>query len=158
MLYSCLTSHLQQVHVHVYQGILYQQDAELHQIAHYITSLGNHPLLRTFQLSITELVSLMSRGIIYVWVQMSRYMYMYYDLIEAHVSAESAVSFVILLFLTQARFLEFKIQNMVGSCDVKFPIRLEGLVVAHSQFSRCSCYTVYTIATYNLYRDTGTYM
>ena len=25
---------------------------------------------------------------------------------------------------------------MVGSCDVKFPIRLEGLVVAHSQFSR----------------------
>jgi len=34
-----------------------------------------------------------------------------------------------------ARFREFKIQNMVGSCDVKFPIRLEGLVVAHSQFS-----------------------
>ena len=23
-------------------------------------------------------------------------------------------------------FLDFKIQNMVGSCDVKFPIRLEG--------------------------------
>ncbi|KAL5463595.1 hypothetical protein EMCRGX_G032508 [Ephydatia muelleri] len=34
-----------------------------------------------------------------------------------------------------ARFMEFKIQNMVGSCDVKFPIRLEGLVVQHSQFS-----------------------
>lgn len=34
-----------------------------------------------------------------------------------------------------ARFMEFKVQNMVGSCDVKFPIRLEGLVVAHSQFS-----------------------
>lgn len=32
--------------------------------------------------------------------------------------------------------MEFKIQNMVGSCDVKFPIRLEGLVVKHSQFSR----------------------
>ena len=26
-----------------------------------------------------------------------------------------------------ARFADFKIQNMVGSCDVKFPIRLEGL-------------------------------
>ena len=25
---------------------------------------------------------------------------------------------------------------MVGSCDVKFPIRLEGLVLTHSQFSR----------------------
>ncbi|KAK8399572.1 hypothetical protein O3P69_003557 [Scylla paramamosain] len=34
-----------------------------------------------------------------------------------------------------AKFMEFKIQNMVGSCDVKFPIRLEGLVLTHSQFS-----------------------
>ena len=33
--------------------------------------------------------------------------------------------------------MEFKIQNMVGSCDVKFPIRLEGLVVQHQQFCRC---------------------
>ncbi len=24
---------------------------------------------------------------------------------------------------------------MVGSCDVKFPIRLEGLVLTHSQFT-----------------------
>ncbi|KAG8222051.1 hypothetical protein J437_LFUL000495 [Ladona fulva] len=36
----------------------------------------------------------------------------------------------------QAKFLDFKIQNMVGSCDVKFPIRLEGLVLTHGQFSR----------------------
>ena len=35
----------------------------------------------------------------------------------------------------QAKFKDFKIQNMVGSCDVKFPIRLEGLVLTHSQFS-----------------------
>ncbi|KAI6661952.1 TATA-box-binding protein-like [Oopsacas minuta] len=34
-----------------------------------------------------------------------------------------------------AKFKDFKIQNIVGSCDVKFPIRLEGLVFAHSQFS-----------------------
>jgi len=34
-----------------------------------------------------------------------------------------------------AKFKDFKIQNMVGSCDVKFPIRLEGLVLTHSQFS-----------------------
>ncbi|XP_030619315.1 TATA box-binding protein-like protein 2 [Delphinapterus leucas] len=34
-----------------------------------------------------------------------------------------------------ARFLDFKIQNMVGSCDVRFPIRLEGLVLSHQQFS-----------------------
>ncbi len=34
-----------------------------------------------------------------------------------------------------AKFKEFKIQNMVGSCDVKFPIRLEGLVLTHSQFT-----------------------
>jgi len=35
----------------------------------------------------------------------------------------------------QTKFKDFKIQNMVGSCDVKFPIRLEGLVLTHSQFS-----------------------
>ncbi|KAH8415772.1 hypothetical protein KR222_000716 [Zaprionus bogoriensis] len=35
----------------------------------------------------------------------------------------------------QAKFLDFKIQNMVGSCDVKFPIRLEGLVLTHCNFS-----------------------
>ncbi|KAK1875493.1 TATA box-binding protein-like protein 2 [Dissostichus eleginoides] len=34
-----------------------------------------------------------------------------------------------------ARFTDFKIQNMVASCDVCFPIRLEGLVLTHQQFS-----------------------
>lgn len=32
-------------------------------------------------------------------------------------------------------FKEFKIQNMVGSCDVKFPIRLEGLYFNHQMFA-----------------------
>ena len=30
---------------------------------------------------------------------------------------------------------DFTIQNMVGSCDVQFPIRLEGLALAHSKFA-----------------------
>ncbi|KAA6423517.1 MAG: TATA-box-binding 1 [Trebouxia sp. A1-2] len=30
---------------------------------------------------------------------------------------------------------DFKLQNIVGSCDVKFPIRLEGLAYAHGLFS-----------------------
>jgi transcription initiation factor TFIID TATA-box-binding protein len=34
-----------------------------------------------------------------------------------------------------AVFKEFKIQNIVGSCDVKFPIRLEGLAYSQSLFS-----------------------
>lgn len=34
-----------------------------------------------------------------------------------------------------AQFREFKIQNIVGSVDVKFPIRLEGLAFAHGHFS-----------------------
>ncbi|MFS7998596.1 putative TATA-box binding protein [Helianthus anomalus] len=34
-----------------------------------------------------------------------------------------------------ARFKDFKIQNIVGSCDVKFPIRLEGLAYSHGAFS-----------------------
>lgn len=32
-------------------------------------------------------------------------------------------------------FKDFKVQNMVGSCDVRFPIRLEGLATAHSRFA-----------------------
>jgi len=34
-----------------------------------------------------------------------------------------------------AHFKDFKIQNIVGSCDVKFPIRLEGLAYSHGAFS-----------------------
>jgi len=33
-----------------------------------------------------------------------------------------------------AQFKDFKIQNIVGSCDVKFPIRLEGLAYSHGFF------------------------
>ncbi|KAJ7754907.1 TBP-domain-containing protein [Mycena olivaceomarginata] len=33
------------------------------------------------------------------------------------------------------KFSELKIQNIVGSCDVKFSIRLEGLAYRHGQFS-----------------------
>ncbi|XP_076252468.1 TATA-box-binding protein isoform X1 [Rhynchophorus ferrugineus] len=33
------------------------------------------------------------------------------------------------------KFLDFKIQNMVGSCDVKFQIRLEGLALVHGSLS-----------------------
>ncbi|ABW98303.1 tfIID (nucleomorph) [Hemiselmis andersenii] len=32
------------------------------------------------------------------------------------------------------KFLDFRIQNIVASCDVKFPIRLESLAHAHNQF------------------------
>jgi len=35
----------------------------------------------------------------------------------------------------EAKFSEFRIQNIVGSCDVRFPIRLEGLAYSHEQFS-----------------------
>lgn len=35
-----------------------------------------------------------------------------------------------------AQFKDFKIQNMVGSCDVKFPIRLEGLAWSHGHFAQ----------------------
>jgi transcription initiation factor TFIID TATA-box-binding protein len=38
-----------------------------------------------------------------------------------------------------AKFTDFKIQNIVGSCDVKFPIRLEGLAYSHGHFSSVSC-------------------
>ena len=34
-----------------------------------------------------------------------------------------------------AQFTEFKIQNVVGACDVDFPIRLEGIANEHQRFS-----------------------
>ena len=34
-----------------------------------------------------------------------------------------------------AKFTDFKIQNIVGSCDIRFPIRLEGLASRHHHFS-----------------------
>jgi transcription initiation factor TFIID TATA-box-binding protein len=34
----------------------------------------------------------------------------------------------------QCRFTEFKVQNIVASCDVRFPIRLEGLAYTHNHF------------------------
>jgi len=37
-----------------------------------------------------------------------------------------------------ATFKEFKVQNIVGSCDVKFPIRLEGLAFGHQLFTHVS--------------------
>lgn len=33
---------------------------------------------------------------------------------------------------------DFKIQNVVGSADVKFPVRLEGLAFAHNLFCSVS--------------------
>ncbi|KAF2297639.1 hypothetical protein GH714_001832 [Hevea brasiliensis] len=44
-----------------------------------------------------------------------------------------------------AKFKDFKIQNIVGSCDVKFPIRLEGLAYSHGAFSsvRDETYTAF---------------
>ncbi|URE12334.1 hypothetical protein MUK42_21839 [Musa troglodytarum] len=33
-----------------------------------------------------------------------------------------------------AKFKDFKIQNMLSSCDIKFPIRLEGLSYSHDAF------------------------
>ena len=40
--------------------------------------------------------------------------------------------------LTLAWLQDFKIQNVVGSADVKFPVRLEGLSFAHSLFCSVS--------------------
>lgn len=37
-----------------------------------------------------------------------------------------------------SKFTDFKIQNIVGSCDVRFPIRLEGLAYSHGHFSSVS--------------------
>ena len=53
-----------------------------------------------------------------------------------HQNRELSFTFSLKFDYFQAKFVDFKIQNIVGSCDVKFAIRLEGLVLAHAQFCR----------------------
>uniref|UniRef100_A0A8C1I9L7 TATA box binding protein like 2 n=1 Tax=Cyprinus carpio TaxID=7962 RepID=A0A8C1I9L7_CYPCA len=42
-----------------------------------------------------------------------------------------------------AKFLDFKIQNVVGSCDACFPIHLEGLVLITSSSPELFCGLIY---------------
>lgn len=41
----------------------------------------------------------------------------------------------LLILQLQAKFFNFKIQNIVATCDLKFPIKLENLNHMHGQFS-----------------------
>ena len=50
----------------------------------------------------------------------------------------------------QIELQEFKLQNIVGSCDVKFPIRLEGLAFAHEKFCSVSHAMVHAILCPNM--------
>lgn len=51
-----------------------------------------------------------------------------------HLHFDTFLALAVLL-TTICVFQEFKLQNIVGSCDVKFPIRLEGLAYSHGIFS-----------------------
>jgi transcription initiation factor TFIID TATA-box-binding protein len=52
-----------------------------------------------------------------------------------------------------AKFMDFKIQNIVGSCDVKFPIRLEGLAYSHGMFSSVLAFFPVHVANYSTNRN-----
>jgi len=54
---------------------------------------------------------------------------------DARLAARKYCRIVQKLGFQEAEFQEFKIQNIVGSCDVRFPIRLEGLAYAHGYFA-----------------------
>lgn len=43
--------------------------------------------------------------------------------------------FYLYYILLQVKFYNFKIQNIVATCDLKFPIKLENLNHMHGQFS-----------------------
>jgi len=54
---------------------------------------------------------------------------------NAHLSTRKFAYIVERVGFQPAEFLDFKVQNIVGTTDVGFPIRLEGLVYAHSAFA-----------------------
>lgn len=43
----------------------------------------------------------------------------------------------------ETKFSHFKIQNIVGSCDVQFPIRLEGLAYDHEDYANVRILRLY---------------
>ena len=54
------------------------------------------------------------------------------------------------VFTTSDTVQDFKLQNIVGSCDVKFPIRLEGLAYSHGHFSSVSLCQTDTVVKMSL--------
>jgi transcription initiation factor TFIID TATA-box-binding protein len=54
---------------------------------------------------------------------------------ESKLAARKYARIIQKLGYKEAKFSEFKIQNIVGSCDVGFPIRLEGLSYSHGNHS-----------------------
>ena len=55
---------------------------------------------------------------------------------DSRLAARKYARIIQKLGFNDARFQDFKIQNIVGSCDVSFPVRLEGLQHKHSIFAR----------------------
>eukprot|EP00475_Leptophrys_vorax_P032059 TRINITY_DN4907_c0_g1_i2.p1 TRINITY_DN4907_c0_g1~~TRINITY_DN4907_c0_g1_i2.p1 ORF type:complete len:225 (-),score=32.94 TRINITY_DN4907_c0_g1_i2:310-984(-) len=53
---------------------------------------------------------------------------------QSRLAARKYARIIQKLGFDQVKFKDFKIQNIVGSCDVRFPIKLEGLQIAHQQF------------------------
>lgn len=54
---------------------------------------------------------------------------------DSRLAARKYAKIIMKLGFKDIRFQDFKIQNIVGSCDVTFPIRLEGLHFKHGLFS-----------------------
>jgi len=59
---------------------------------------------------------------------------------HARLAARKYARIISKLGFAAVKFREFKIQNMVGSCDVKFPIRLEGLQYQNGQTNLFASY------------------
>jgi len=53
----------------------------------------------------------------------------------ARLAARKYARIIQKLGLNDVTFKDFKVQNIVGSCDTKFPIRLEGLAFGHEEYS-----------------------
>jgi len=54
---------------------------------------------------------------------------------DSRVAARKYARLIQKLDYPNVKFKDFKVQNIVGSCDVKFPIRLEGLAYSHTHYS-----------------------
>ena len=68
---------------------------------------------------------------------------------QSRFAARKYARIIMKLGFSSVKFSDFKIQNIVGSCDVHFPIKLEGLNLAHSRYSSV-CF-LYLFKLFNLF-------
>lgn len=98
--------------------------------------MRHYERFKTYVYDIVYSMRALSRNL--VFLPSSRYFIWFHLRDEIYRAWNWMQGLILTVYLIFSAKQDFKIQNIVGSCDVKFPIRLEGLAYAHGHFSSVS--------------------